>query len=154
MISKEQYSRKRYIRAQWRCFNWKYNLENMTDLCVEFSVEEVVLRIWFAEWMTGEQSFSSRAIEWITNWLLSVQMSIHAKVGVTAGSTYIVKQSYMKASAAGLMFMDTSSGIGGAWLRLPSLNMAPMASSLLHGRRPANISNTTHPSDQISTLAL
>lgn len=29
-------------------------------------------------------------------------------------STYTVKQSYMKARAAGVMFMETSSGIGGA----------------------------------------
>lgn len=35
--------------------------------------------------------------------------------------THIVKQSYMKATASGLIATDTSSGIGGARLRLPSL---------------------------------
>ena len=35
--------------------------------------------------------------------------------------TYIVKQSAMKATATGLMFIETSSGMGGASFRLPSL---------------------------------
>jgi len=35
--------------------------------------------------------------------------------------TYIVKQSAMKATANGLMVAATSSGMGGASLRLPSL---------------------------------
>jgi hypothetical protein len=36
-------------------------------------------------------------------------------------ATYMVKQSYMKLSAAGPTTVLTSSGIGGAWLREPSL---------------------------------
>ncbi|KAH3672260.1 hypothetical protein WICMUC_004355 [Wickerhamomyces mucosus] len=47
-----------------------------------------------------------------------------------------------------------SSGIGGAALDLPILSIAGIASKLDHGLLPANISNTTHPKDQMSTLAL
>lgn len=42
----------------------------------------------------------------------------------------------------------TSSGMGGG-LPLPNVYKTEIASSLLQGRRPANISNTKHPSDQL-----
>src|SRR5271168_3073140 len=67
---------------------------------------------------------------------------------------YIVKHLSKKSFASGDMCSRTSSGIGGAFLSLPSLNMAPIASSVDHGRLPANISKTTHPNDHISILAL
>ena len=36
-------------------------------------------------------------------------------------ATHMVKQSYMKLSPSTPMTLETSSGMGGAWLRLPSL---------------------------------
>ena len=41
-------------------------------------------------------------------------MSVWRKRVLEGNVTYTVKQSYIKASAAGVMFMETSSGIGGA----------------------------------------
>ncbi len=66
---------------------------------------------------------------------------------------YTVKQSSMNAMASGLIFSRISSGIGGV-SPLAILYIAPTASSLLQGRRPTNISSTTQPKDQMSTLAL
>lgn len=86
--------------------------KNVTDFCVQLGFEEVIIRVRLAEWMLREEGFSSRAVESITS---HVSISIHCSYGLSLlDDTYIVKQSYIKAKAAGLMFTATSSGIGGA----------------------------------------
>ena len=130
-------------------------LKDMADFSVEFGIDKSVPRVRYTKGVC-QKGLSGWTFSRIPESLLiSFPGQITCKGEEEEGlETYTVKQSYMNPRAAGLMFMDTSSGIGGAWFKLPSLKIAPIASSLLHGRRPANISRTTHPRDQMSTLAL
>ena len=89
----------------------------LADFGIELRFEEVVVRVRLAEWVMVKESLRSRT-------LMRVSVGIKKKKkksalpndmrGRTYRSTYIVKQSYMNASASGLIFMDTLSGIGGA----------------------------------------
>jgi hypothetical protein len=86
-------------------------LEHMANLGIEFGVEEIVVWIFFAERVTCQQCLRSWTFGRIP--AFSVSTNEATRRG-TCGATYTVKQSYIKARAAGLIAMETSSGIGGA----------------------------------------
>ncbi len=96
---------------------WRLKSERAANLGIEFSVEEVVIRITSTERMSEERR-RRRTVGRITEVYLSVNES---STGCLTNKTHIVKQSYMKPTASGLMVPETSSGIGGASFRLPSL---------------------------------
>ena len=87
-----------------------------SNLGIKFCVEEVVMRIREAEGGSKE-SFCS----WAFGRIAGVPLVTILRTPQSADATYIVKQSYMKLRACGVMFLLTSSGIGGAWFKLPSL---------------------------------
>lgn len=62
---------------------------------------------------TGDASTVSAQLDVRTNPCMVCEYE-KASLKATCGAAYTVKQSYINASAAGLMVMETSSGIGGA----------------------------------------
>lgn len=89
---------------------YKVQSKNMADLRIELGVEEIVLGIGLAEWVLSEKSSCCWSFGCITERIVRKRSGEEER----NRDTYTVKQSYIKASAAGVMFMDTSSGMGGA----------------------------------------
>ena len=69
----------------------------------------------------GRGSFARIADDWLAGNVFCPFAPSETRKQTEAASTYMVKQSYMKLNAAGPTTLDTSSGIGGAWFRLPNL---------------------------------
>lgn len=74
--------------------------------------------------MSEKQKGARRRVSAVGRSAGSLQLMLVGHQGQEEGmkeGSYMVKQSYMKLSAAGPTTVLTSSGIGGAWLREPSL---------------------------------
>ena len=70
----------------------------------------------------AEESFGGGAVGGVAAIYVRVFFPDGGMEGRGGGyETYMVKQSYIKLNAAGPTTVLTSSGIGGAWLREPSL---------------------------------
>lgn len=93
-------------------------LENLPNLRIELGIEEIEIWIELTEWMLRQKSLCGRSFRWIT---VTISVLYPTLSNTHGKKTHMVKQSYMNATASGLIATDTSSGIGGARLRLPSL---------------------------------
>lgn len=93
-----------------------HSLENRSNLSVQLRVQEVKVRVRKAK-RSSEQGIGCRSICRISMAACQYMSTPPARVI----EAHILKQSSINDSPAGLMVLETSSGIGGAWLRLPSL---------------------------------
>ena len=88
-----------------------------SDLIIKISIQEIVMRVGNAE-RRPQKRFGRWSLARIT---AHNQQTHSFHKDLTKADTHIVKQSYIKLSAAGPTTVLTSSGIGGAWFNDPSL---------------------------------